>query len=355
MEPIVLTKYLSAIDIIDLFDSIIWTERFRGVGDFELYLPTNANGLSFMVPDNLIQINGSKRTMVIESLHLNTDSENGHQYVVKGRSLESILDRRIVRKQTIINGSLQDGVALLLDQNAINPSDPDRKINKLVFQSSTDPLITGLTLDDQFFGETLLDVINYICQAYDIGFKIIVNSSGNFVFSLYAGVDRSFTSSGDSIVLFSPKMDNITNSQYLFSKVPHKTTTLVGGEGEGSDRKVIDVNRSGGALTDLDRREAFTDASMISSTYYDGTLSPSDYNLLLTSRGVRDLNGQSSLEVFDGQVDPSINYVYDRDYSLGDIVQIENEYGLNGTTRVQEFTFSEDKAGERFYPTFERI
>lgn len=356
MEPFVVNRSLTVVDIVDMFDSFIWTERFSGVGEFELYLPTNSQGLNFIVPDNFLQLKESKRTMVIESLYLNTDIEAGNQYIVKGRSLESILDRRIIRTQTILNGNLQTGIQTLLNQNAIAPSDPNRQITKLSFDISTDPLITGLTIDDQFHGETLLYAIDYICKNAGIGFKLTVDpTTGLFVFKLYAGVDRSYTTSGASIILFSPKMDNLTSSQYFFSRRNHKTTTLVGGEGDGFTRKTVDVSRPSGALTDLDRREGFTDASNISSVYSGGTLSGTTYNLLLTSRGVTDLVVNSDYEAFDGQVDPSLNYLYDIDYSLGDIVQIENEFGFAGTSKVKEYIFSEDKTGEKIYPTFETI
>ncbi len=355
MEPIVLNKSQNAVAVVDLFDSFIWTERFDDVGEFELYIPTNFKGLSYILPDYFLQLKESKRTMVIESLYLNTDVDEGNQYTVKGRSLESILDRRIVRAQTIVNGSLQTAVQTLLNQNAISPTDTTRKITKLSFQASTDPLITALTIDDEFHGQTLLEAITYICKANGIGFKITVNASGNFVFQLYAGVDRSYGTSGDSIILFSPKMDNLNSSQYFFSRKDHKTTTLVAGEGAGYSRKLLDVTRSTGALTELDRREGFTDASTISSTYSGGTLSLANYNLLLTHRGKQDLAVHSDYEVFDGQVDPNLNYLYDTDYSLGDIVQLENEYGLSGVTQVKEYIFSEDKSGEKRFPTFEKV
>lgn len=354
MEPIILNGSLEAVDVVDLFDSFIWTERFNGIGDFELYLPTNAPGLNFILPDNFIQIKESQRMMVIESLYLNTDIEEGNQYVVKGRSLESILDRRIIRAQTTLNGNLQTGIQTLLNQNAISPSNTDRKITKLVFEGSSDPLITALTIDDQFHGQTLLDAISYICRSAGIGFRITLNSSGNFVFKLYAGVDRSYGTLGDSIILFSPKMDNLTSSQYFFTRKDHKTTTLVGGEGEGFNRKLLDVNRPSGALADLNRREGFEDASTISSTVSGGTLSAGNYNLLLTHRGKSYLSQHQDFEAFDGQVDPTLNYVYDIDYGLGDLVQLENEYGMSGVMQVKEYIFSEDKSGEKAFPTFEK-
>ena len=47
----------------------------------------------------------------------------------------------------------------LLDENIINPSDTSRKVEGLIFEASTDPAITGLTVDAQFTGDNLYDAI----------------------------------------------------------------------------------------------------------------------------------------------------------------------------------------------------
>ncbi len=53
-----------------------------------------------------------------------------------------------------------------------------------------------------------------------------------FVFELYAGFDRSYDQTENPYVIFSPKFENIINSNYIESKASLKTVTLVGGEGE---------------------------------------------------------------------------------------------------------------------------
>lgn len=37
---------------------------------------------------------------------------------------------------------------------------------------------------------------------------------------------------------------------------------------------------------------------------------------------------------------------------MGDVVQIENDYGIKGTSTVSEFIMSQDSSGETSYPTF---
>lgn len=346
---------LNKTSIIDVVDSFIWTDRYYKAGDFEIYTEVSLEYIKALREDYYLTIDESEHVMVIESINIKTDVENGNKFIVKGRSLESILERRIVWKQTVLSGSLQDGIKRLLDENAINPKDPDRKMIRLIFEESLDPNILSLSVDEQYYGESLYDVIQKLCEKNSIGFKITLDSEKHFVFKLYSGTDRSFNQLDNPVVLFSPALDNLANSNYFHSKISHRTMALVGGEGEGSAKVTTQVSLPGGAGADLNRREMFTDASDVSSMV-DGTkISDDEYNTLLVERGLLSLLVNHQVSTFDGVVDPSTNYIYGRDFSMGDIVQIENEYGLKGQSRITELITSEDLSGKNTYPTFEMI
>ena len=59
--------------------------------------------------------------MVIEELEIESDPEISPTLIVKGRSLESVLDRRIIWGQIILDGNLQTEIERILDENIINP------------------------------------------------------------------------------------------------------------------------------------------------------------------------------------------------------------------------------------------
>ena len=120
----------------------------------------------------------------------------------------------------------------MLNENVISPSDSNRKISNFIFKESTDSAITKLKLEAQYTGDNLYDVIQKICEEQGIGFKITLNDKKQFVFELYAGFDRSYDQTENPYVIFSPKFENIINSNYIESKASLKTVTLVGGEGE---------------------------------------------------------------------------------------------------------------------------
>lgn len=352
MDLLVLNKNLDVIAIVDVYESIIWTERYYEYGDFELYTAMTQDILNYIKTDNYIQRVGSDRVMIIEEIRIDTDSETGNHITITGRSLESILDRRVIWSQTTISGNLQNGIKKLINENIISPSKEERKISNFIFKDSTDSQITGLTVEAQYTGDNLYDVISKVCEEKSIGFKVSLNENKQFVFELYAGADRSYEQTNYPYVVFSPNFDNIINSNYLESKENLKNVALVGGEGEGTARKYLAIGNTSG----LDRRELFVDARDISSEGEDGeTLTTEQYNELLKQRGNEYLADYTDLVSFEGAVETNIMYKYGVDFFDGDIVQIANEYGHEAKVRILEVVISENEEGNSVYPTFKTI
>lgn len=351
MNLYVLDKTFKAIAVIDQYKSLIWTDRYDQPGDFELDLPAGAALFRYIQVDNYIWQNKSDHLMVIEDISIDTDVEDGNYIKVTGRSLESILDRRIVWGQANLKGALQTQLKLLFTANLIAPTDADRKIDNFLFEESSDETITALTVDTQFTGEGLDEVTNVLCQSSGIGYQILLDEQKRFVFSLYSGADRSYNQTANPYVVFSPKFENIINSNYYYSKAACKNVTLVAGEGEGSDRRTLSVGTASG----LERRELFTDARDISSTTEDGALTTAEYNALLTARGNEKLAENTPAVAFEGEVETAKLFQYGRDFYMGDIVQITNEYGIEGAARIVEIVMSDDETGFTIYPTFEMI
>lgn len=352
MDLMVLNTNLDAISVIDTYMSFIWTNRYYQYGDFELYAPASDQILSVFKQDYYLQMRDSDRLMIIEKILINTDVEDGDTVTITGRSLESILDRRVVWGQVTLSGNFQNGVKTLLNACVISPSNTNRKISNFVFKESTDPRITALTLDAQYTGDNLYDVIQKLCEERGLGFKVTLNDSKQFVFELYSGTDRSYDQTSVPYVVFSPRFDNVISSNYMESKSSLKNVALIGGEGEGSARKYAAV----GNLSGLDRREMFVDARDISSDVGDGeTLTTTEYNALLTQRGKENLAENTDVVSFEGEMETSIMYRYGTDFFEGDIVQIENEYGHNAKVRVLEVVTSESEEGTSVYPTFQTI
>lgn len=351
MDLTVLNTNLDDITLVDTYESFIWTDRYCAYGDFELYTAISEDLLDNIKQDRYLINRDSEHVMIIEKLLINSDAEDGNRITVSGRSLESILDRRIVWGQKTLSGNLQNGIKTLLNENVISPIDNDRKIDNFVFEESTDPTITGLTIEAQYTGDNLYDVIRKVCEEKNIGFKVTLNDK-KFIFKLYAGIDRSYEQTEVPFVIFSPNFENIINSSYIESKSSFKNITLVGGEGEGSARRYT----TAGSGVGLNRRELFTDARDISSDVGDGViLTDAEYTAKLQQRGKEKLIENPEVISFEGQVETTLMFKYGEDFFNGDVVQIANEYGHETRVRILEIVMSEDKGGISVYPTFKTI
>lgn len=345
----VLNTAFEAIGLIDSFKSAIWTDRYQECGDFEIMTFPDKTIMDVMKTDYYLVNPSSKHTMIIEGREVDTDIDEGDYFIVTGRSLESILNRRIVWTQTSLDGNLQNGIKQLLTDAFISPTVEERKVPNFVFKESTDERIASLTMEAQYTGDDLYEVIKDLCTANDIGFRITLDESNNFVFELYKGDDRSYGQTENPYVIFSPSFDNIIDSQYAETSKEYKNVALVGGEGEGPERKYTSVGTTSGLL----RREIFTDARDASSENEDGTkFTTEEYNNILATRGQKDLDANKYAKTFEGEVDATRGFVYGQDFFLGDIVQVEDEYGMEGSSLVSEIIWSEDEDGYKCYPTF---
>lgn len=351
MELLVLNTDFESIAVLDVYESLIWTDRYNSYGDFEMFFAMEESSLAFLKEDNYLWLKDSEHTMIIEDIKINADTEEGNHLIVTGRSLESILERRIIWGQRIFNGNLQNAIQTMLNECIISPSIADRKIPNFRFVASTDPKITKLTIDNQYTGDDLYTVIKGLCEENNIGFKIVLTDNNWFEFSLYAGVDRSYDQTENPYVVFSPNFENIINSNYFSSKASYRNVTLVAGEGEGSARKTVTVGSGSG----LDRREVFTDARDVSSDTEGGTLTDSQYNAQLIAKGNKTLADHNVTTAFEGEVEVTRLFKYGEDFSIGDIVQIANEYGNEGAAYISELITSRSEEGFSVYPTFKTI
>lgn len=340
--------------VIDQFESLIWTERYQECGDFELYLPADRELFPILSINNYLRIQDSDCVMIIEGLELQTDEENGDHLIVTGRSLESLLTRRIVWPQTVLRGNVQNAIKKLVENNIGRLASADRKIPNLVFVESNDSAVSSLTgLKAQFTGDLLSDAIRSICEVYGLGFKITLSATNQFSFTLYSGLNRTYSQSANDTVVFSPEYDTLLSSNYKYSAESLKTVAIVAGEGEGSERKHQTATLV--EATGINRRELYVDARDISSTIDDGTLTDEEYQSLLAQRGLEKLTAT----IKDVELDavPVVGYQYElrKDYSIGDIVEIENSYGLGGVCRVMEVIISVNSEGYQIYPSFSKI
>lgn len=350
MDIYVFDKQFQRIAVIDAYVSVIWTTRYFTAGDFELYLQAKEGLLDvfregyYLAREQDIDISGiMKNVMIIESREIVTDAENGDNLIITGHCLKSILKRRVVSEQTVMQGTVLNCLKQLINESIINPTVTARKITNFAF--GTDTFTDNTRMKKQVTGTNLAEVFETICTAYGFGYDIYINN-GVFYLYFYKGLNRSYDQSTNPHVVVSESFDNLLSSDYKQSKEDFANVAYVAGEGEGNERKKAMV----GTATGLDRYEVWMDARNASSN--DGEIDDAEYMAMLTADGEERLAEMGVSTMLSGEIINGVSFQINDDYFLGDIIQFENDYGIQAATRIIEVIYNEDETGVNVIPTF---
>lgn len=374
MEFMVLDKNYDGIAMIDTFTSAIWTVRYDEAGDFEIYIPVQLDYIQAMQIGNYLWNRDSDRLMIIETVEIETDAEQGPQLIVTGRSLESILDRRIVTSSQNFSGNLQS-VLFAIIQNEVISSGGTRRIPGFSLKTSSDSRITSISISElSIRGENVYDVVCSLCQANKVGWRILPKGAGGFEFELYVGVDRSYAQSVNPYVTFSPSFENLLNSNYIKSFKSYKNSIYAVGtyqkevilqnkykddNGEWvveeqttyEEAEVVTWQYSETATpSGLARREMFIDNGGVNDGEQGGEYAT--WNAVNKEKAIAELGEHQTTTAFEGELEATRQYIYREDFNIGDIVQVENEFGITGTVYISEIVFSQDANGITITPTF---
>ena len=343
-----LDEQLNVLAAVDQYQSAIFAGRYYVEGDFELYLPATleilalAESAAFVARADKPEVCG-----IIENVGISTSAESGDVVSVSGRDASALLERRIVWKQTTYSGNVEKVIRNLIESSFIDPEIPARAVPNFELGAEI-----GLTqkIRVQYTGDTVASAIQAICKSVETGYRVKLDlQNKKFVFELYQGIDRSFAQNTVPFVVFSQDFENLVTSTYQENGANVKNVLQVAGEGQGNERVKVAVGNASG----IGRKEAFVNAQLKSNN--QGELDALTYQSLLAQDGAQRLAELQPTQQIDGEVAPSYNFEIGVDYNLGDIVQIENEYGKSMQPRITEVIESWSVEGYTCIPRFEEL
>lgn len=85
------------------------------------------------------------------------------------------------------------------------------------------------------------------------------------------------------------------------------------------------------------------------------TLKDVIYEIYLLNKGAEEAKKYGEKTTFEGSIIPDVTFNYKIDYNLGDIVTIQNEYGIRKAARIVEIVEVNDENGYNIEPKFEYI
>lgn len=364
MELYTLDPLLRRGQMVEEYESLIWTERFQKYGDFQLDIPSSYKARSLLKTDTYLAINKSNYVMRVESVEDDVNDSGEKILVVKGRSLEALLYDRVAY---VANAATQapDGSGGTIDvkwtitntpaavcrkifhdicvTGVLDPNDVIPFINEGRFLPNDTIVEPADPITVEIQPSTVYDAILQVAQVWNLGFRLLRQQDmSKLWFDIYVGSDRTTAQTALPAVVFSPDMDNLQNTKELMSIEGAKNVAYVYSPdgfqmvfAEGVDPEV----------DGFERRVLPVDANDITTT------SVADVAAALQQRGYEELAKNRTYQAFDGEISQSSQYTYGTHYNLGDVVEVRNVDGVTNYMRVTEQIFVDDKEGERSYPT----
>lgn len=366
MELMTLNANNQAYKLIENYDSLIWTERYNTVGDFQIETGNVEQFLNLLPEGTRLTLRESNIAMVVETHQIDRKKNTPQKLTIKGRSFESILDRRVAIQSVaaltgaanwtvnlktpsdlahyIIDAICVDGI---IDADDIFPSAMVQFPTPADYNLSTGPT-KAFTVDRGNLLSTVLTLLQTEA-ALDIsttpdtpavvphGIRAVrPNSAGTAIgIQIYVGTDKSDT------IYFDATRDLLDDGTYLFSKVG--AANVAYGVASGLAATMYE---GASEPTGLDRRVILVDAS-------DSGIAAEE---ILKNEMSVSLSEAHETAMFDGSINQDLSpYTYGVDYNLGDIVRVVGDYELDEHARVTEYIRSEDATGTKFYPTLTTI
>ena len=346
MELKVFNRELNLIGIIDSFSSLIWNRKYNSLGEFQLNILFSEDINSLLQLENIIYKDNGEAGFIV-SKEIKIDDDGTETIEIKGKFIIGYLERRIIWDCEEINSDVVSAVSQLINNNCINCR-KERKIHNLIIEENKEieiPLLKQVSYDN------LLQTLYSIAQSNELGLKVdfdIFNKK--LIFKIYKGTDRSINQSIVAPIIFSREFENVLNQNYIESNSNYKNVALVGGAGEGIERRLISIGEERG----LDRYEVFVDARDISDTRQIETeegvaqeiIPTEEYNELLKTRGNEKLAEHYQIRTFESIINTNSNVEYKKDYDLGDIVTFfDKKWQISIDTRITEVCETYDNKG----------
>jgi hypothetical protein len=362
--------YISQGEIINGYETLEWTERYRDSGEFKMQAPVSSGLRAKLPPGTLVSHIDTEEVMYVASNEIDEDVTEGEPpLVITGKSLEALLRHRIVGDD--IETYVLAGHRLLLPiQDYILPFDSSwNQVRDLINAHVNDPFqLTGdkvpgfiAVSNQQHIGpntvqdrglrkQNLHSAVLELLAVDDFGVKTVRPNAANVdplttEFRIHNGFDLTES------VRFSHALGDLDRARYLWTEEGHKTDyycmstyyNLRSDSGAiGLDRKIMVVD-----CTDLDSH--LSDEESVDPVLIEFL---GDY---MDIRGQQALRSQLPTALLSTDISKTTKYKFREDYNVGDIVTVYGDYDVTSYMRVMEHVEFEDEQGEHGYPTLAAV
>lgn len=361
MEVYTLDPLLRREWLIDDHESLIWTERYRQHGDFEMKIASTRRNRGLLTADMLLAADRSQYVMKIETIEDSSDDENRQILTVRGRSIETLMYDRVAKESLsdltlspkwTISGLTPTAVARKIFHDicvtgVLSPYDVIPFINEGSLSSVPSNIPEPVDLVTvELEPTTVYDAIEQLAEIWNFGFRMLRNAdTSQLWFDIFMGADRTTGQTVFPAVVFSPQLDNLQNTTQLLTTENAKNVAYVYSPAGFQMVYASDVDPD---VSGFERRVLTVNASDITLDAYPD---PLDAAAALIQKGTEELAKARTYQAFDGEISQASQYKPGRDYNIGDLVEMRDTDGTANNMRVTEIIHASDKEGDRSYPT----
>lgn len=363
----IITTDFELVAEIDNYESLLIESNWGGIGTCEIKVNRHMLHAHELIKGRIIFPGADKdKPYMIKHREIEVDERGkiSENWIIKAVSLKGFLAQRITmppadKAYDYVNSNVETIMRDYVERNAISPDDLDRVIPNLA-QSANEG--KGLQTIFQTRFKNLAEELGELSVVSGLGWNVRLDTAEQkFVFDVLQGRDLTASQNTLPPVIFSPKFNSLKQLSFTESELNYKNTAYVAGQGEGIERRVIEV----GAASGLNRHEIFVDARDIAEEITpedDGNPETSNEPIPrpeqdvindLTARGNQNLSEYDQEQFMEGQVLQKSPFIYKRDYDLGDIVTIRNDdWGITMDARITIVRESYSASGKAIEVTF---
>lgn len=314
------------------YSSLQLTRSWSGIGGVELVVHKDAPGASELLKGRIIfPHNHLDKAYVIRSREIGIDASgnDSSNWLIRAEHIKSWFSQRITlppagEANDSIESHAETVMQHLINNNVIDPVANERKIPNLVLATDSKK---GEVISWKSRYKNLAEELGKIGDISGLGWNIELDlDNKQFVLKILEGNNLSAYQSDKPPAIFSPEFKTLQKISYMESDLDYKNYSIVAGQGEGVDRRIIEIGESQG----LDRYELFVDARDIEEEIEQDEGEPKPRPVEDIERDLRNRGNQKLLEheqevYLEGEYAPSNNLVYRKDWDMGDTVTIQNK------------------------------